>query len=237
MKFECQKCGQCCKDFGGGFLPLWEWEADKLKKLAEKNNIVLNLEPLSMLFDKRSRLAFSIQIKLSQEPCPFLVNNRCSIYEERPLVCRCFPLAETPLFKLKGERTDLSSFGKCPNLDAKNFLRELGAGNDVPISLKKKDMIRKYKDVFGEEMFISAFQMDNIKAFVDYTMDNLIKNKKIKLRKISEFDYNKYTAYPFLEFLVKAKLMSEDMKAKMIDSFIDKKRAEDLINAVENDTI
>lgn len=64
--FECKNCGKCCSNY----LPLQEKEIQLIKKLAKKEN----RHPL---------------IKDWYIRCPFLNgNNKCDIYEDRPLICR-----------------------------------------------------------------------------------------------------------------------------------------------------
>ena len=58
IKFECGKCGKCCRELG--HLPLWEWEVEKLIRVAKKKNISLNIQPFKMMFDEKSELAFFI---------------------------------------------------------------------------------------------------------------------------------------------------------------------------------
>ena len=47
-------------------------------------------------------------MSLRTRPCPFLRGNLCSIYEQRPKVCRGFPLTEAP----SGEMT-LGHYSYC----------------------------------------------------------------------------------------------------------------------------
>ena len=64
--FKCKCCGECCSNF----LPLRDDEIRTMRKLAKKEN----RHPLRN--DWYSR-------------CPFLNNNnKCDIYENRPLICR-----------------------------------------------------------------------------------------------------------------------------------------------------
>lgn len=66
--FECKRCGECCSNF----LPLRDNEIKIMKKLAKKEN----KHPLR---------------KDWYERCPFLNNNnKCDIYENRPIICREF---------------------------------------------------------------------------------------------------------------------------------------------------
>ena len=66
MNFECRNCGECCSNY----LPLQEKEILIMKQLAKKEN----KHPLRQDWYDR---------------CPFLNgNNRCDIYEDRPMICR-----------------------------------------------------------------------------------------------------------------------------------------------------
>lgn len=68
---ECSKCGACCS----ALLPLTPKEIKDLKRLAK--TVKLNKQPI---------VVTSIDLT-----CPFLTNdNRCSIYSQRPIICRLF---------------------------------------------------------------------------------------------------------------------------------------------------
>jgi Fe-S-cluster containining protein len=129
MKFECKKCGKCCtiiknneKSMGG--LPLFEWEKEELEKIALENGIKLMIGPTDLVFDKKSNSYICINFSLKQEPCVFLKDNKCSIYEKRPFICRYFPLAQSPLIIREDKSLDISSFLHCHSFDANKFLKE-----------------------------------------------------------------------------------------------------------------
>jgi Fe-S-cluster containining protein len=89
--FECKKCGYCCKT-------LLQYKKGVLRGLA------LLTEEEKKLFDGKDispALGFGnegspIQIasyQLNLAKCPQIdENNRCKIYDKRPLVCRAFPI-------------------------------------------------------------------------------------------------------------------------------------------------
>lgn len=207
MKFKCKKCGQCCKNFGGGFLPLWEWEVDKLKKIIEEKFISPNLEYSEIWLDEKSGLTFCFQMRLAHEPCPFLRDNKCVIYKNRPLVCRCFPLHYNP-----ANSENKLSFGNCPYCNLKKFLEKQNS--------KKEKEIRKYEKFFGKNSFKSSFKLNEIEKSINEIMEKLIRQEKIKIKKLEKTDLEKYPEpSPFFEFLVKAKLMDENTKEKMIKYF------------------
>jgi len=194
MKFKCLCCGECCRrisDDSSG-LPLFEWEVEKIKKLADG----IEIEPIDCVLDKKSGLHFCTGYVLKGEPCPFLKNNKCSIHKDRPVICRAFPIARSPEF-LK-EVPDLSCFSNCPNFDFKAFLaRSLGLEEGKPFSLTKEKMVEEYSETFDKETMDSASTRDNALSNIDETIASLIEkglidievvnNKNIKPISFSEF--------------------------------------------------
>lgn len=74
---ECSNCGACCNDI----IPLTNADVNRIKRYLRKNNI----KPIT------NRMNFLAK-KTLDTTCPFRdnKNNKCIIYEVRPLVCRCF---------------------------------------------------------------------------------------------------------------------------------------------------
>ena len=88
LKFQCTGCGRCCTGTSG-----YVWVTDEeirsmaaLFKLSEqkfKMRYVRNVNNRLALIEKRS---------LNGEyDCVFLNDNKCQIYQARPLQCRTFP--------------------------------------------------------------------------------------------------------------------------------------------------
>ncbi|MBP7708415.1 YkgJ family cysteine cluster protein [Candidatus Pacearchaeota archaeon] len=120
-KFICHGCAKCCKKFGPKGLPLFEFEKKKAKEIALRKGIAINILPTEVFLDKKSGQRFAVLYGLFQEPCPFLKDNQCSIYDERFMICRQFPVFSTASFrfaKIKGA----PEFMECGNFDtAKQF--------------------------------------------------------------------------------------------------------------------
>ena len=72
---SCNKCSMCCKK--GGLVYLMDEETTYLKAL---NVPILKIGGIR--FIKRKKNGF----------CPMLIDEKCSIYSNRPLCCRLFPL-------------------------------------------------------------------------------------------------------------------------------------------------
>lgn len=69
---SCSCCGKCCSNY----LPLSKKEINKLKYIVKSRKI----QPYKQVFTSDH---YSV--------CPFLNNsNKCIIYNDRPLICKCF---------------------------------------------------------------------------------------------------------------------------------------------------
>jgi Fe-S-cluster containining protein len=76
---ECSKCGSCCS----ALLPLKKSEIDRLKRLIKARHIKPHEQPLI--------------VNAVDLTCPFLTDdNKCSIYDERPFICRVFKCDTKP---------------------------------------------------------------------------------------------------------------------------------------------
>ncbi|MHA1869910.1 MAG: YkgJ family cysteine cluster protein [Promethearchaeota archaeon] len=106
--FNCLQCGICCKkpsqesndakDEIIKKIPVYPEEADILEVLARKNNIPLRLIEDNILPDVKNKkiIVTRFNIILDEQnnfTCPFSINNKCSIYDNRPLVCRAYPVS------------------------------------------------------------------------------------------------------------------------------------------------
>jgi len=59
---------------------IYEHEAKRLAEVSGRPMTILPYRPMNVVLAEGN--------KYNHQPCPFLVNNRCSVYEHRPLVCR-----------------------------------------------------------------------------------------------------------------------------------------------------
>ena len=80
---ECSRCCHCC----GPLIPLTMREANRMKQLYKEDKNVREVVERNCSIIKNKEGGFNINLC-----CPFadLVNHRCSIYNDRPQVCRVF---------------------------------------------------------------------------------------------------------------------------------------------------
>ncbi|MFX1297425.1 MAG: YkgJ family cysteine cluster protein [Promethearchaeota archaeon] len=99
LTFHCLRCVKCCNPerFGAEILsiPIYEVdEVDKLRNLARQQNLKIRLEPDLMYFDELNNrlIIVTYALQIDTGGCPFH-KSECTIYEERPLTCRAYPLS------------------------------------------------------------------------------------------------------------------------------------------------
>jgi len=90
IPFRCLKCGECCKHLAGRRfgMVLTPAEYRRLNRLARLHGTRLDAVPLV------GGVIGARLYQMTHDVCPFLDRrrNRCKIYEQRPIVCRMFPL-------------------------------------------------------------------------------------------------------------------------------------------------
>lgn len=220
--FKCSKCGECCRrisdeNSSSKGLPIFEWEVEQIKKLANLNNIKINIEPIDLVLDKKSGKYFCTGYVLTQEPCVFLKDNKCLIHKDRPIVCRAFPVAKNPEFM--DEVPNLGCFSNCPNFDFKAFLSEsLGLKESQPFNLTSEKILAEYSETFDGEIMKNSFIRDSALNYFDELMKTLTKENLIDIEVVEK--KNNITPAPFLQFLVERKFLSEEDKIKIIEEFV-----------------
>ena len=116
IKDNCLKCGDCCRRYPLNIspcdeillkkqvyhkkgilyiypferfgLPLKPCEVKEFTKLATKRNLKFSFKPLKVII--KGGIPKIIDYFLDMDVCPFLVNNKCTIYKTRFFVCRAY---------------------------------------------------------------------------------------------------------------------------------------------------
>jgi len=223
-RFECNGCGKCCRNFGkDGFLPLWEWEVEEYEKLASEKGVMLQIEPEAVIHDRKSGLLFCLKygmrFGMNNQPCLFLNENRCSIYENRSLACRVFPMAKTPY---ETHRIDDTNFGTCPALNVEKFFQAVGATREKGIKIKSQETARLFREFFVDN-YDYCEQNEVITAVVKRTLSSLVYQKKVQPEEAQQ-PYDKQTQiYSFFEFLVKIGVCTNEEKIETVNTLKDHK--------------
>jgi len=177
-KFECDCCGECCKKFQPNLsefselisdlngpeyyynvreiagLPLFEWEVKELNNESKKLGISLEIKPDKIVIDLLSNKKIVYSWKLLQEPCPFLKNNKCLVYDKRPLICKGYPLSIKIDEVTDALSADKDVSCKCafwpkddPIINFYKYLYEV-YDNCFIAAIKMKQIEKNYLDIF-----------------------------------------------------------------------------------------
>lgn len=135
LKFRCTGCGNCCK------VPVLPLTADDIQRVTagtgvnptrfvrfkDRHSIDMDEEPEAFaLVRQGKRVAVMRQ---GRNGCHFLgADNRCSIYEHRPLGCRVFPFDADYGKDKKLRKLTILNVTDCPyELDGQNSARDIVA--------------------------------------------------------------------------------------------------------------
>lgn len=81
-----------CTDAARVGLSLSNAEAAGLRAEAERRRMPLKLHPRTYLLESRRRLAVVLDWHMPYASCPFYADFQCTVYAQRPLVCRAYPV-------------------------------------------------------------------------------------------------------------------------------------------------
>ncbi|MHB8585711.1 MAG: YkgJ family cysteine cluster protein [Thermoplasmatota archaeon] len=122
LRFNCTQCARCCRNLleskakglppealeaaghgiyhlpRSGGLMAWAWEARAMRQAAMRRGVVLDFRPSTGIVVSRdaAKEFVTLVYELQQNECPLLASsNLCGAYEERPVVCRAYPLLLT----------------------------------------------------------------------------------------------------------------------------------------------
>jgi len=95
LPLKCEKCGACCKSM---VLAITKEDIAKEPRLKEFITPISELDSKKYDFSNRTEKYFLLigwryeGEDRGYKVCPFLKNNRCSIYKTRPEICRSYPI-------------------------------------------------------------------------------------------------------------------------------------------------
>jgi len=197
--FKCNQCGTCCSHIRGMMpredkefiqkmafgklplvqlvpiekmsFPLWDWEASRFKKWQHEVNVESKIFPLRGILDLSSNKAIIVTYFMDSDACPFLKDKKCSIYyTNRAYICRLFPFNRGPFLDVGNKPKKENMFGAC------GAMEEL-----MPIIPETyEDMVKYLSKAFPDGSFENAVQFDHINEWVNRTIVDLIKQKKLR---------------------------------------------------------
>lgn len=118
-KIDCTKCANCCKTVEPGITE------EEIERLANFKN--LSKEIFEREFTKKeAKTGISF---LHHQPCTFLKDHLCTIYENRPASCSDYPHLQQPRFKFRIKAV-MENYKICPIVfnTVEKLKEELGFG-------------------------------------------------------------------------------------------------------------
>ncbi len=107
-------------------ISLTENEKDWMEAEAKKRNLKFKVLPKRVFYDEASNKAFVYDWFVDHDVCPFLRNgNDCSIYQNRPLICKDFPFHHLERDQMTGIKTFISDHSlKIPSASYQVIVRK-----------------------------------------------------------------------------------------------------------------
>jgi len=185
-------------------LALFEFEVERLKQLAKEKNIVLKIAPLKgVLSSSGTPVIFNWM--LDHDSCPFLENNRCLIYEDRPLVCRSFPLYTSVASALEGEKKIMIfPSNLCPSMKATSEI-----SGQMTIDEYSKKLGEVYGDIFSDSV---KFDLTNffIEKYIEALMQMGLINMTSKISKDEFVNRCQKSSLSLFEFMLQKRLARKE---------------------------
>jgi Fe-S-cluster containining protein len=208
MHFKCKGCGDCCRNFGekGKCIPLFDFEVERLKEIAARKNIKIEFKPRKYLLEENSGIIFVYLYGLNHNVCPFLKEKKCSIYQERPIICRQFPILWTARFH-KGDDFGASCLSECTYFDCKKEFEKR--------FFERAEISDWEIDFYLKETYGDCFEWALKGNIIGKKILEIIKKHDglgdFKLKEISEGELKEYRVLSFGDFL-KLKGFEEDLE-------------------------
>jgi len=156
--------------------------------------------PVVCYFDKKSKIAFCMSYGMYNEPCPFLINDNCSIYEDRPLICKMYPVLNyLPAINTFNPKLDFfNNFGKCSNNDPKEIFKQYITGDQIHYNTN--ELNSKLKEIYGLN-YLYSNQNSYINFSVSYYFKILKDKNLIDPHIIKKSNLSNYKIISFMDFL------------------------------------
>jgi len=227
MKFECKGYADCCHNFKqenreraekfasvavlnlatdpqGIALPVFDWETGKIKEEARKKGKYASLRPLWVAIDYKDRPVV-VMWNLDHNDCPFLEENKCTIYGNRPTICRSFPVTDSGLMQAMKRAASIRVASSTACRCWKEQIPDMG-------KMTVNEMYKFFYGIFGDS-YKAALEYDMQMVFIVRIIQDLVDKGKIKPVYIDKKRIEKLIAkgsIGFSDFLSAEKIMAPD---------------------------
>lgn len=194
MKFECKGYADCCRNLKNASkeraekfasvgvlnlaadpaniaLPVFDWEIGKMKDIAKETGRYISVKPLWVAIDHKDRPVV-VMWNLDHNDCPFLSGNDCTIYSDRPTICRSFPVTGSGFIQASSGKNDIKIASSTACRCWKEQIGDLG-------KMTVSDMYKTFYGIFGES-YLAALKYDMQFVFVTRVIQDLVDKGKIK---------------------------------------------------------
>lgn len=206
--------------------PLWDWEAKRFRELEKEANTDAKIKESRAILDLNTNKAIISTYFMDTDVCSFLNDKACSIHDKkRAYICRLFPFNKGPFLKT-GERPGKENmFGTCEALDK--------IYGEIPYDYN--GMVKFLDGAFGN-IFLDAVQNDIVIEWVNKTIINLVKSRKIRPAMNYPYEFllkriNNSEKIDFTDFLVKNNVYTGKEMDNLIKRFDDNTDAKEKVNA------
>lgn len=149
-RFKCQKCGKCCNYLQS------EQKFGRIPRFSEPPFIILNTPglvindfekdlfpnaiPYLVVYDKKKERTVVLLYTLNTMRCPHVKDDKCTIYNKRPAVCRAYPCPYSEIENIE----ITSAHGFCPAELPERKLSNLLGVNSVKNPEFMKNLYARY---------------------------------------------------------------------------------------------
>ena len=167
--FNCVRCGFCCaedkhnpekkenniKSDSKKGIVVYPEESDIIDMMTQIKQIPVEFKEESIILDIKNKRIIVTQFKFlfnEEGFCPFFKENRCLIYDQRPLFCRAYPLV---LKQTESNKVDMNIEWDCQSL--KNSNLKIGGPENIdtptipPVNLPQYNSLDDIKKYFPME--------------------------------------------------------------------------------------
>ncbi|GIU69619.1 MAG: hypothetical protein KatS3mg002_0855 [Candidatus Woesearchaeota archaeon] len=140
-------------------ITIWPEEKEVLEKIAKEKGVNISFKSKRGYYDAEDKSLIIIDYYIDADICPFFNRKakQCTIYENRPLICRSYPLLTTKtLGKCKYKKNDVNDYESekiyAKKLDEKTYkikklLKEMISNKRILLDKKDLEDVRNIKEL------------------------------------------------------------------------------------------